>query len=455
MIADQFFSDPSVNDAMATLLDRLAFYQTKLNSSQPAKKSQEHYFAKLINVMQTCRGPMYFPYLSSGMGHGPYVECADGSVKLDFISGIGVHWSHGDRKIVESSLKAALHDTVMQGNLQQHAGSVELYQQLSSLSGLDYVFLTSSGVMGVENALKICMQYRYPANRILAFSKCFCGRTLAAASITDKPGNREGLPLVLDVDYIPFYNPKKPKQSTHDAISQLESILLRYPDQHACMKFELIQGEGGFNVGSKPFFKAIIKTLNQVNIPVYVDETQTFGRTTSLFAFQLFDLHDDVDVVSIGKLSQVCATLYRKKFTPKPGLISQTFTSSTGAIEASKVILQALTNENYLGKHGKTAAIHGYFARKFRQLSKKYPDTFSDLRGVGSMIAFQVFQGKRENVIQFIHDCFDEGLICFIAGNNPTYVRFLLPIGGITNAHLDEAISIMERCIHKQKESQS
>ena len=134
---------------------------------------------------------------------------------------------------------------------------------------------------------------------------------------------------------------------------------------------------------------------------------------------------------------------------------SKTFTSSTGAIEASKVILHELTNENYLGKHGKTAAIHGYFARKFRQLSKKYPDTFSDLRGVGSMIAFQVFQGKRDPVIQFIHDCFDEGLICFIAGNNPTYVRFLLPIGGITNTHMDEALSIMERCIHKQKETQS
>ena len=39
-----------------------------------------------------------------------------------------------------------------------------------------------------------------------------------------------------------------------------------------------------------------------------------------------------------------------KKLKPRPGLISQTFTSSTGAIEASKIIISELVNNNYLGK---------------------------------------------------------------------------------------------------------
>lgn len=445
LISDQFFSDKSVNDAIGVILDRMGHYQSQVSKVLMPTDISSTSFAKLINIIDTYRGPLYFPYLSSGIGNGPYVECADGSVKLDFISGIGVHWSHGDRQLVKSSIIAALHDTVMQGNLQQHRGSVDLFEILCKSSGLDYAFLTTSGVMAVENALKICFQNRFPAKRILAFSKCFCGRTLAAASITDKPGNRQGLPKCLDVDYIPFYDRQKSiSENIDSSIRLLTDYINRYPNDYACMKFELIQGEGGIVAGSRIFFKEIIKFLKQNSIPVLIDETQTFGRTTHLFAFQMFDLQDDVDVVCIGKLSQVCATLYKKRFKPKSGLISQTFTSSTTAIEASKVIIDQLLNHNYLGKKGKISKIHGYFSRQFRYLQSKYPDYLFDLRGVGTMIAFRVFDGDKDVVLDFISRCYDKGLLSFVAGNNPTYVRFLLPIGGLEFNHIDDAFLILE-----------
>ncbi len=63
----------------------------------------------------------YFPYLASGLGNGPWVELADGSVKLDFISGIGVYGlGHSDPAMVDASVAGAIEDVVMQGNLQQH-----------------------------------------------------------------------------------------------------------------------------------------------------------------------------------------------------------------------------------------------------------------------------------------------------------------------------------------------
>ena len=150
-----------------------------------------------------------------------------------------------------------------------------------------------------------------------------------------------------------------------------------------------------------------------------------------------------MDVVSIGKLSQVCATLFRKEMRPKPGLISQTFTSSTTAIESAKIILDQLVHHNYLGKSGKTARIHGYFSRKFRKLQSDFPKLVSDFRGIGSMIAFKYKDGNKQETIKFIKSCYKNGLISFIAGNNPTYVRFLLPIGGINKKHIDEAFKIM------------
>ncbi|RAP29459.1 acetylornithine aminotransferase [Candidatus Marinamargulisbacteria bacterium SCGC AG-343-D04] len=447
LYAHQFFNDEDVQSAIDCLIERLSFYKQSIDTVRPKKEICQSHFEKLNGIVTESRGGLYYPYLSSGLGNGAYVECSDGSVKLDFISGIGCHWAHSDEDVIRHSIRGALHDTVMQGNLQQHEGSVELFDMLTRFSGLDYAFLTTSGVMSVENALKICFQYKKPASRILAFSHCFCGRTLAAASITDKSANRDGLPIVLPVDYVPFYDACDPKKSIEKSVGMLKEYLKRYPNEYACMKFELIQGEGGFKVGSKPFFLALMKVLKEHDIPVYIDEIQTFGRTTQLFAFQMFGLDEFVDIVTIGKLSQVCATLYKKYLKPKPGLISQTFTSSTSAIESSKHIINTLVKESYFGKDGKNARVHGYFARKLRVLQRQYPELVSCVNGVGTMISFVPFSGEREKVLAFARKCYDNGLICFVAGNNPTRIRFLVPIGGLVNEDIDLAITIIEKTL--------
>ena len=183
--------------------------------------------------------------------------------------------------------------------------------------------------------------------------------------ITDKPQNREGLPVTLSVDYVPF-DPFQEKYQKH--VDALEHHIKRYPGQHACMKFELIQGEGGFNVGSKPFFKEIVKWLKEQNIPVYVDETQHLVEQHNCLHFNYL-ICKMMSILSVlgnyHKFVQRCI----EKVKAKPGLV-KTFTSSTGAIEASKVILNELVDNGYLGKNGKIAKLHGYFARQFRKLEK-------------------------------------------------------------------------------------
>jgi len=51
---------------------------------------------------------------------------------------------------------------------------------------------------------------------------------------------------------------------------------------------------------------------------VVADEVQTFGRTTRLFAFQHFGLESLIDIVTVGKMLQVCATLFTRPCTPAP-----------------------------------------------------------------------------------------------------------------------------------------
>ena len=97
---------------------------------------------------------------------------------------------------------------------------------------------------------------------------------------------RVGIPLSVQVDYMPFYDQEHGQNSIDDALSRLQKFIDRYPGQHACFAMELIQGEGGFNIGPREFFEPLMKLCRANDIPVMVGEIQTFGRTGARFHCQ-------------------------------------------------------------------------------------------------------------------------------------------------------------------------
>ena len=189
----------------------------------------------------------------------------------------------------------------------------------------------------------------------------------------------------------------------------------------------------------------IIKILKKNNIAVWIDEVQSFGRTTEAFAFQYFGLDDQVDVVTVGKMSQVCATLYRHEFQPRPGLISQTFTSSTSAIRASLVVLDKLANGNLCGEKGKIMKLHNGFVHEMIKLSREFPGQFQGPYGLGTMCAFTVFDGDLQKTKVFASALFEAGVISFIAGVNPTRIRFLLPVMAVEEEDISNAALIIKK----------
>lgn len=449
--AVQFQKDPRVNEAKQLLLQALTDHQKSIVSVEPPHKDLIVSYQEILNAFANYRGAkLYFPYIGSGFGKGALVELLDGSIKYDLISGIGPHyWGHNHPDLLVAGIDASLSDTVMQGHLQQNVDTIYLSSTLCKASGMDHCFLSSSGAMANENALKIALQKKYPAPRILAFEKCFMGRTLALSQITDKPGFREGLPSTIAIDYIPFYQPHQPEESTQRTLTVLKKHLMRYPKQHAVMCFELVQGEGGFHTGTTEFFKSLMTVLKEHNIAIFVDEIQTFGRTPALFAYQYFGLEEYVDIVSIGKLAQVCATLFKADFKPRPGLLSQTFTSSTSAIKASQLILKKLIEGDFFGPEGKIAKIHAHFVSHFESLRQHYPESIQGPYGLGAMIAFTPFKGESQKVTQFVQELFQAGIISFVAGDSPTRIRFLPPIEALTFEDIDTIREILEEALKK------
>lgn len=449
LAAEGLAKDPRVAEAKRLLRETVHDHQKLLTGVRPPNPALELEYKKLLKAVEDIRGiKLWFPYIGSGIGNGVLVELLDGSVKYDFITGIGPHvFGHSHPTLIDAYVDAALTNTTMQGHLQQNADSCELARILCDALKMDHCFLTTTGAMANENAFKIAFQKRFPANRVLAFDHCFAGRTIILSQVTDKPSFREGLPANTFVDYVPFYDATKPEESTQKAVQVLKKHLARHPKEYALMIFELVQGEGGFYPGSTEFFTALMKILKENQISIFMDEVQTFGRTSALCAFQHFGLSKYADIVSIGKLSQVCATFFNKDHCPKPGLLSQTFISSTAAIHASMTVIKELLHGGYFGPKGKNEQIHKYFSKKLSELAKRHPKLVKGPFGIGAMVAFTPANGDLEQTKQFIQDLFKAGVMSFIAGSNPARVRFLVPAGVVTFQDIDQVVQILEKTL--------
>jgi len=454
LIAQKLATDPRVAEAKRLLLAAVAEQQKHITGIRPAVESLKSSYADTIRRFGEVRGgPLYYPYLGSGIGRGPLVELADGSVKYDMISGIGVHYQgHSHPALIEASIDAAIHDTVMQGNLQQNEESVEVAQRLVGLAArngapIKHCFLTTSGAMANENALKLVLSKKSPASRILAFEHTFAGRTLVLSQITDKAAYRVGLPQVISVDYVPFFDAARPRESTQAALATLKSHLARYPRQHAAMWIEQVLGEGGYYAADRDFLVALLGVLKENGITVCLDEVQSFGRTTQPFCFQHFGLDKFVDIVTVGKLTQVCATLFSDEYTPPAGLISQTFTGSTSALFAARRILDLLVNGGYFGAEGKIIRLRERFIGHLQAIGARHVGWVAGPYGLGAMIAMTPFDGSEAVVKKFLQRLFEAGVIGFIAGANPYRARFLMPIGAIADQDIDAVCAVIEKVL--------
>jgi 4-aminobutyrate aminotransferase-like enzyme len=453
-IGENFFSDPRLKEAKKLIQEALKEHQKNITGVKAPNPELKESYEQLLKKMADYRGgALFYNYLGTGIGHGPFVELADGSVKYDFITGIGVHYmGHSHPGVIEAQINGAISNTVMNGHLQQNTDTAKLLELISKEAckygaEVKNVFLSTSGAMANENGFKMIFQKRYPAARFFSFEKCFSGRTLGMAWVTDKAAYRQGLPKTLDVDYIPFYCESDHEGSIRIAVNAMKKAIHRFPGQHAGFVMELIQGENGSWVGNTEYFEALIKVCQENNISVFIDEVQSFGRTHELFAFQHFKLDKHADIVAIGKNSQVCATLFKDDHKPKPGLMSQTFTGSSSQISAAHYVINEIVTGGYLGKEGKIEKLHQHFKFHLERLAQKYPEKISGPFGIGAMVAMTVFGGDEAKSKNFTIKLFENGVLSFMAGASPTRVRFLMPVMAVENKHIDEVCAIIEKTL--------
>lgn len=344
-VGDQLHQSPAVRGAIDAIVAEARAKSAQITAIRGPIDGLKQSYEDFMKRAGEVRGrPLLYPYLGSGIGNGALVELADGSVKWDMICGIGVYFfGHSDPDLIAAALRGALDDTLKQGNLQGSWGAYEFCETLLSEvrkgSRLKYSYVSTSGCMANEHALKVCFQKHAPADRVIAFRDCFMGRSVTMSSIGDSAPNRVGIPITTPVDYMPFWDPVEAAKHGKarviaDAVARLEEDIHRFPKRHACFIFEFVQGEGGFNVGDRDFFKALIDVCKANKIAVWDDEIQTFGRLPTMFAYEHFNLGEYVDVFCVGKMTQSCVTMFTEEYTPGPAC-SRARSSARGSRSAS------------------------------------------------------------------------------------------------------------------------
>lgn len=437
------------------LFSEIFLEQKKFMELRPADQDKKEISNKILADFAKYKGRGFvYPYFSTGRGHGPFTELVDGSIKYDLIGGIGpVILGHSHPLYIKAHLEAACSDIVMCGNLlpydQAYQVTKRLIDQVSVKSRLRHFWLSCSGSFANDTALKIIWQKKAPKYRVIAFEKAFAGRSVATQDLTYNPEYREGMPKSLQVDHIPHYDYQNPDKSTEKTLKALNELLNKNGDTYCAMVIELIQGEAGFIYGTREYYREIFEWAKAKGILIWIDEVQTFARTRELFAYQMFELDEYVDVVTIGKALQACGTLYTEELNPKPGLIAGTFNGSLAALSAGDKILRFLIEGPFYGADGRMKELEDIFITRLHKLSEtSCAGKIGHIGGAGSMIAFEIGDKSKEVTGKFLSTLFENGIVAFSAGKNPTRVRLLLPLT-LTTEHIDEIFTIIEKTINQ------
>jgi len=362
-------------------------------------------------------------------GEGVRLYDDQGRAYLDFLSGIGVaslgHGHAGLARALGDQAGSLAHTS----NLYFHPLQGELAAKLSALTGLERAFFCNSGTEANEACLKFARRYWHTRGdrgrtKFVAFSHSFHGRTMGSLSVTwDEHYRAPFEPLIPGVTFVDGADP--------------QALAAAVTPETAAILVEPIQGEGGVRPVSPAMVKAIEDACARTGTLLIADEVQSgSGRTGAFLASPAAGLTPDLIALgkALGAGMPVGAAMVSADVaaTISAGDHGTTYGGNLLACRAALVFLDEL--DRGLLAHVRDVSAHLFEA--LHALESRHA-AIRDVRGAGVIAGLDLDRDAAPVVAAAL----ERGLL--INRTSTTVVR-LLPPFIVTNAHVDEAVGILD-----------
>lgn len=336
-------------------------------------------------------------------GEGARIWDADGKEYIDFFSGFGGGGVTGHcHPAVVAAIRAQAGTLLSHGNLFTSPPQVELAERITRNGFGGKAFFCHSGAEANEAAIKLVRlaagEGRY---KIVSFHNCFHGRTLGALSLTPA-AFQKGFEPMLEGNVMVDYGD----------IAAVEAVV---DDRTAGVFVEPIQSEGGVNVPSTEYMRALRKLCDEKGLLLVCDEVWTApARTGRWYAHQHYGIAPDV--MTLGKAvgggtplaAMVAAPKYADVLTP--GTHGCTMGGNPLCAAAAAATFKLIEDEGLVERAaGKGREI-------FRTLREANISCVREVRGAGLLIGMALDEARPAKDVMLA--CMERGLLVCVAKQN-------------------------------------
>ncbi len=348
-------------------------------------------------------------------GEGARVWDDEGREYIDCVAGHGVaNLGHGHPGVVRAVAEQA-------GRLMSCPGifyndvRARLLERLAGITpgNLNRAFLCNSGTETIEAAIKFA-RFTTGRQEFVCAMRGFHGRTMGALSATFTKEYREPfLPVVEGFQFTPFNNFAKLAEKVNDGT--------------AAVMLEIVQGEGGVNLGQAEFFAQVSELCRERGVLFIVDEVQTgFCRTGRMFACEHFGLEPDILCLAKAMAGGIPmgAVVCADNVQVPVGRHGSTFGGNPLACAAALAAIDAMIDERL------AEAAEEKGARLVERLRAADLPRVREIRQLGLMIGIELREKSQPHLVALL----EKGVLALPAGS--TVIRLLPPLV-ITRRELD------------------
>ncbi|CAN1723872.1 Acetylornithine aminotransferase [Hyphomicrobium sp. 1Nfss2.1] len=369
-------------------------------------------------------------------GEGAWLITPDGERYLDFGSGVAVNVLGHAHPLLVAALTEQAGKLWHTSNLYRVEGQERLAERLVAATFADKVFFCNSGAEACEAAIKAARRYHYVDGnpqrwRIITYTGAFHGRTLATIAAGGNPKYLEGFgPAVEGFDQVPFGD----IDATEQAIT---------PETAAIM-IEPTQGEGGVNVASAEFLRALRALCDKHGLLLILDEVQSgVGRCGKLFAHEWAGITPDLMPIAKGigggfPLGALLATEEAAKGLV-PGTHGSTFGGNPLATAVGYAVLGAVLEPGFIEAVQQKAL---RMKQALASIKDSHPDLVEEVRGQGLLTGIKVKVAPAD----VVKAALAEKLL--VVGASDNVVRLLPPLN-IADEEIAEAAQRLSRALDR------